>query len=148
MRVGKTRICLKSIEKHSENYIKPLEILVLYPTIDIKNSWIKECDLINYHPNITYSTFISIEKIANKDWDYIVVDESHGVPEENILPILGELIKRHANAVLISGTYSSKTLENLKSYTNLDLVINYPTEEAIKDGIISDYSVDMLLNSI
>ncbi len=141
IRAGKCRISLKSIQKHSENYIKDPKILILSPFLDIMKSWLIECNLIDYHPEIVYCTFKSIETISNLNWDYIIVDEGHAIGEENQLPILGELIKRHANTIIISGTYNSETLESLKEFTNMDLVINYSTEDAIEDGIIADFKV-------
>ena len=48
VRTGKTRILLNSIKEHSKNHIENPKILVLYPNIDIKNSWKKECDLIDF----------------------------------------------------------------------------------------------------
>jgi superfamily II DNA or RNA helicase len=65
---------------HSQAFDKKLQqktILVLYPNIDIKKSWTDECDKMDYHPNITYSTFASIEKVKDKKFDYVVVDEAH-----------------------------------------------------------------------
>jgi superfamily II DNA or RNA helicase len=141
VRVGKCRIYLKSIQKHSENWIKNLKILILYPNVDVKTSWEKECDIINYHPDITYSTYLSIDKVMDNNWDYIICDEAHLCGEENQLPKLGELVRRHANTIIASGTYNNKTLEALIEHSGMNLTINYPTEKAIKDGIVSDFNV-------
>ena len=138
MRVGKCRLTLNTIE--SFNLENP-KILVLYPTVDIKKAWEEECDKINYHPDITYSTYLSIDKVLNQQFDFVVADEAQLCGEENQLPKLGELVRKHPNSILISGTYSKETLENLKYHTGMELVINYPTESAIKDGIISDFTI-------
>lgn len=140
VRSGKCRMLLTSIKYHSEGK-KDIKVLVMYPNIDIKNSWIKECDIINYHPNITYCTFISIEKIMEGDWDYIVFDEAHLIPEDNILPKAVELSQNHDNVIFASGTYSKDTLDTLKQSTKMRLIVNYSTESAIKDGIVSEYNV-------
>src|SRR5690606_15424110 len=47
--------------------------------------------------------------------------------------------------IIASGTYSESTLENLKLYTKLKQIVNYSTEEAIKDGIISNFNVYIYL---
>lgn len=141
VRTGKCRIYLRSIQKNSIKYIENPKILVLYPNIDIKESWIKECNLINYNPDITYCTYLSIDNVLGKNWDYIVADEAHLCGEENQLPKLGELVKRHSNTIVASGTYNNNTLELIKFYTGMDLTINYPTEQAIKDGIVSDFNI-------
>lgn len=138
VRSGKTRILLNAIRRHHIGHAK---ILVLYPNIDIKNSWQKECDLINYHPDITYSTFISIDKVMDEEWDYIIFDEAHLIPEENILPKAVELSLKSDNVIFASGTYSNDTLNNLKFLTRLKLIVNYSTEMAIADGIVSGYNV-------
>ena len=138
VRSGKTRILLRSIQYFKDSNTK---VLVLYPNIDILQSWKNEMDLINYYPNITFSTFISIDKVKDEKWDIIIADEGHLIPEENILPKFAEMCKKCRRVIIASGTYSSKTLETLKESTGLDLIVEYSTEQAIKDGIVSDYSV-------
>jgi hypothetical protein len=62
--VVKLVFLLSAIGIHSQAFDKKVAaktILVLYPNID-KKSWTDECDKMDYHPNITYSTFASIEK--------------------------------------------------------------------------------------
>lgn len=139
VRSGKTRILLKSIQKHSDN--KKVNVLVLYPNIDIKNSWEKECELIDYFPDITYCTFASISKVKQFGWDFVVFDEAHLLGEENQLPIAGEIAKNNKHVMFASGTYNNNTLTDLKLYTELDLIVNYSTNQAIKDGIVSDYTI-------
>ena len=139
VRSGKTRILLKSIQKHSDN--KKINVLVLYPNIDIKNSWEKECELIDYFPDITYCTFASISKVKQFGWDFVVFDEAHLLGEENQLPIAGEIAKNNKHVMFASGTYNNNTLTDLKLYTELDLIVNYSTNQAIKDGIVSDYTI-------
>jgi len=141
VRSGKTRILLSSIKEHSKNYIENPKILVLYPNIDIKTSWEKECDLINYHPNITYCTFVSIEKVKDLIFDYVCVDESHLLAEETQLKTVAYINKKHKHCILASGTYSDKTLEAIQYNTGLNLIVNYSTEEAIKDEIVSDFNI-------
>jgi len=141
VRAGKCRIYLKSIQKHSKNYINNPKILVLYPNTDVKQSWENECIKLEYFPDITYCTYLSIDKVLDKNWDYILADEIHLCGEENQLPKLGELIRRHANTIVASGTYHPKTLENIMYHTGMELTINYPTEQAIKDGIVSDFNI-------
>ena len=72
VRSGKTRILLKTIERYFKD--KNPKVLVLYPNIDIKLSWEKECEIIDYFPDITYCTFASISKIIDNKWDCIIVD--------------------------------------------------------------------------
>lgn len=139
VRSGKTRQLLTAIREHSND--EDVKILVLYPNIDIKTSWEKECDLIDYHPDITYCTFASIEKMKDKKFDFVCIDEAHLLGEENQLPIAGEIAKNNKHVMFASGTYNSNTLSDIKIYTGLDLIVNYSTSQAIKDGIVSDFTI-------
>ena len=143
VRSGKTRQLLTSIKEHSENYIENPTVLVLYPNTDIKISWEKECNLINYHPDITYCTFVSIDKVKDLTFDYICVDESHLLAEETQLITASYINKRNKHVIFASGTYSESTLETLQFHTGLDLIVNYTTEQAIKDGIVSDFNIQI-----
>ena len=139
VRSGKTRILLKTIERYFKN--KNPKVLVLYPNIDIKLSWEKECEIIDYFPDITYCTFASMSKIIDEKWDIVIIDEAHLLGEENQLPLAGKLAENTKHIVFASGTYNKDTLSDIKFYTKLDLIVNYPTSEAIKDGIVSDFTV-------
>ncbi len=139
VRSGKTRILITAIKEHCKG-IMP-KVLVLYPNIDIKNSWIEECAKIGCPMEITYSTFMSISKVMDGDWDYIVFDEAHLIPEETKLPIAGEMAKKYKHVVFASGTYNTNTLANLMIHTYLPLIVDYSTEDAIEDGIVSNYTV-------
>ena len=146
VRSGKTRILLtsicKQIVKLYENIsFKDKSILVLYPNIDIKTSWENECDILGLKLNITYCTFASIEKIRDAKYDFICVDEAHLLGEENQMPIAGEIAKSNKHVMFASGTYNSDTLADLMMYSGMDLIVNYSTDQAIKDGIISDYTI-------
>ena len=139
VRSGKTRILLKTIERYFKD--KNPKVLVLYPNIDIKLSWEKECEIINYFPDITYCTFASMAKIIDEKWDIVIIDEAHLLGEENQLPLAGKLAENTKHIIFASGTYNKDTLSDIKFYTKLKLIVNYPTSEAIKDGIVSDFTV-------
>lgn len=139
VRSGKTRILITAVKEHCQKDIP--KVLVLYPNIDIKNSWIAECEKIGCPMDITYSTFISIEKVMDGDWDYIIFDEAHLIPQENKLPIAGQMAQRYKHVIFASGTYNNTTLADIRIQSGLPLIVNYTTEQAIEDGIISDYTV-------
>ena len=139
VRSGKSRILLKTIERYFKD--KNPKVLVLYPNIDIKLSWEKECEIIDYFPDITYCTFASMSKIIDEKWDIVIIDEAHLLGEENQLPLAGKLTENTKNIIFASGTYNKDTLSDIKFYTKLNLIVNYPTSEAIKDGIVSDFTV-------
>ena len=143
VRSGKTRVLIKSINKHSLE-TSP-SILILYPNIDVRVSWEKEFELIQHElsvtPEITYSTFASIEKVKDNKYSYVLIDESHLLAPDTQLVIAGEISKNNKHVIFASGTYNKETLYNIKLYTGMNLIVNYSTEEAIKDGIVSDFTV-------
>jgi superfamily II DNA or RNA helicase len=144
VRSGKTRILLSAIKKHclkEDGGNKHMSILVLYPNIDIKKSWMDECDKMDYHPNITYSTFASIDKFKDRIYDYIIVDEAHLLGEENQLPAVALIAKNNKHLILASGTFSEDTMAAIRSETFLKKIVHYSTEDAIKDGIVSDFKI-------
>ena len=67
--------------------------------------------------------------------------EAHLLGEENQLPLAGKLAENTKNVIFASGTYNKDTLSDIRFYTKLDLIVNYPTSEAIKDGIVSDFTI-------
>ena len=139
VRSGKTRQLLMSIKKYFKD--KNPKVLVLYPNIDIKLSWEKECEIIDYFPDITYCTFASMSKIIDEKWDIVIIDEAHLLGIDNQVPLAGKLAENTNHIILASGTYNKDTLSDIKFYTKLKLIVNYPTSEAIKDGIVSDFTV-------
>ena len=144
VRSGKTRILLTAIKEMSNNDLNT-NILIGYPQVDIKNSWIDECGKLDYYPNIEYSTFKSLKKVENKKYDYIVFDEAHTIPPDNILPIVSKIVKNNDKIILASGTYSEDTLLNLKFSTGLQQIVNYTTDNAINDGIVNNFKVEVHL---
>jgi superfamily II DNA or RNA helicase len=139
VRSGKTRILLNCVK--TQTYFENPRVLILYPNVDIKVSWENEQELIGFKPNITYCTFASIHTQLDKEYDIVLVDEAHLLGEENQLPMCAEIVKKHKCAILASGTFSSDTMYNIIFHTGFKLIVNYPTEKAIEDGLVSDYKV-------
>ena len=71
VRSGKTRQLLTAIREMSDNDLDTT-ILVGYPNTDIQNSWIDECEKLEYYPNITYSTFKSLKKVQDNKYDFVI----------------------------------------------------------------------------
>lgn len=146
VRSGKTRILLTSVIKHMESQDPNVDyqskhILVLYPNIDIKKSWENECTIIGCPTKITYCTFLSMHKLIDEQFDYIIIDEAHLLGEENQLPLVSKFLRNNNHVILASGTYSGNTLSSIKKETNLKLIVEYSTQKAIDDGIVADFNV-------
>jgi len=144
VRSGKTRILLSAIREMSDNNPN-IKILVSTPQIDIMHSWIDECEKLEYYPKIEYCNFKSLKKVENNKYDYIVFDEAHTIPPDNILPIVSKIVKNNDKVILASGTYSEDTLLNLKFSTGLQQIVNYSTDDAIKDSIVNNFKVEVHL---
>jgi len=139
VRSGKTRILLKSMMEHCSK--DRAKVLVLYPNIDVKTSWTDELKKIDFPYPINFCTFRSMEKILYDEWDYIVLDEAHLIPEENKLPMAGVLCKNNKHIIFASGTYNNSTLADIMIHSQLSLIVNYTTEQAIEDGLVLDFDV-------
>lgn len=139
VRSGKTRILLTAVKEHTTK--ENPRLLVLYPNIDIKNSWIDECGKIGCPLDITFSTFMSMEKVMDEEWDYVIFDEAHLIPPETKLLIAGQIAKKNRHVIFASGTYNRSTLADIMIHSELPLIVDYSTEDAIDDGIISNYTV-------
>ena len=139
VRSGKTKMILESIKNHSNN--KEITVFIAYPNIDVRISWENEINRLNFKQTIIFSTFMSLEKNKKVIADYYVFDEAHLLGEENQMPIAGEIAENNNHVLFASGTYNSDTLADLMMYTRMDLIVNYGTDEAIKDGIVSDYTI-------
>lgn len=144
VRSGKSRMLLTAIRELSNNDLDT-SILVSTPQVDIMHSWVNECEKLEYYPKIEYCNFKSLHKIQDNKYDYIIFDESHAIPLVNILPIVSKIVKNNDKVILASGTYSEDTLLNLKYATDLDLIVNYSTDDAIRDGIVNDFKVQVNL---
>jgi superfamily II DNA or RNA helicase len=141
MRSGKTRCVLQSIKSLAKNK-EDINVLVMAPNVDIYDSWKIECDKINYHPNITYSTYKSSSKHIDLVYDFVVGDECHLIaPTENELENVATIAQNNKHCLLITGTLNDDTYNDIHSYTGLEIICNYSLTKAIEDGIVADYKI-------
>jgi superfamily II DNA or RNA helicase len=143
-RAGKIRTSIRVFcALHKELKRKP-RILIAYPDKNIQQSW--EDDFINVgykNENIEYVTHVSLGKHLNKKYDIIVCDEIHLLSEKQKQNF--KVIMKHNPTVLgLSGTLSEKTELELKQELGLSIINEYTLEEAITDGIISDYRINVI----
>ena len=144
VRSGKTRIMLTAIREISNNDLD-ISVLVSTPQVDIMHSWIEECEKLEYYPKIEYCNFKSLHKIQNNKYDYVIFDEAHTIPLVNILPIVSKIVKNNDKVILASGTYSEDTLLNLTLSTGLQQIVDYSTDDAINDGIVNNFKIEVHL---
>ena len=136
-RSGKTRCALQIATKTNCKHI-----LVVYPDNKIKNSWLKDVKDTDYQANITYTTYLSLFKHINT-YDYIFFDEIHQTSEAQREEIV-KLLKINSRWAGLSGSLSSKTIKELNQYFKAKVIIDYSIEQAIKDGLISNYEIHVI----
>lgn len=134
IRVGKTYCGLMTIKENTS-------VLICYPRVSIKKSWIAEMQRIDYvNSNITFSTFASLKKLvkAGEKFDEIKVDECHKMSTAQ----KGYLLKLTKSGDILGLTGTLK-LSNEKSWRNLGLnvIATYDLEDAINDGLVKDYRI-------
>jgi superfamily II DNA or RNA helicase len=144
-RAGKIRTSIRIFCKYQrETGIQP-KILICYPDKNIQKSWEDDFIEVGYNnPNIHYITHISLGKII-EDYDIIVCDEIHllSAKQKNTFKkIMRD--NKHSLIVGLSGTLAKNTELELKNELGLEVIVKYTLEEAIKDGIISDYKITVI----
>lgn len=121
-------------------------ILIAFPDEKIKKSWENEFEICNYpFDNITFTTFLSLKKHTEELYDMIVIDELHLLSEAQI-EACQKLFEfnGYRNILGLSGTLSKETQKELLQNLKLPVLVNYPIEKAIKEGVISDYEITVV----
>lgn len=145
-RAGKIRTSINIFKSVEIQIKKKPKILITYPDKNIQQSWEDDIACTKYNNDeVYYVTHISLGKVIDKDYDIIVVDEIHllSAKQKSNLRILRKANKK-AQLIGLSGTLSEKTEIELKTELKLPVIIDYPIEQAISDGLISDYRIHII----
>jgi hypothetical protein len=136
-RLGKCRIILTSFKNIPGN------ILISVPEESIKQSWFDECDKIGFNKErLTLICHSSLHKIE-ENFPIVCIDEGHASLTEKRLFAIKKNFLNSKYLVVMSGSFTQKHLEIIKFNLNLNLVYDYSFEKAIKDGIISNYEIEV-----
>lgn len=133
MGVGKTKTAIDLIDSS-------FKVLVAAPYTSVLETWKEEFIKWNKSDsNVTYTTTASLGKHQKTQFDLVILDEIHlfSVNQLNKIPVSKRLIG-------LSGTLSANTKALVKEILNLNVVFYYPIEQAIADGIISDYRIKIV----
>lgn len=136
MRFGKVRTSLLTINK-----LKCKKILVLYPDLKIKDSWLKDIETMKISLDMfTFNHYISIKKCTDK-YDIVILDEFPEASEAQKNNVINLINNLNCYVLGLSGTVSldSKVISENELY--MKQIIKYSAEDAIRDGIISNYQV-------
>lgn len=131
-RVGKTLVGLEAIRGKEDKSIG-----VIFPYNSIKDSWLSEIDKWNLGFTPILLNQRSLEELPS-NLDLLISDETQTLSDNQIQIIKAKKPKRLLG---LSGTLSSKTLQKLRQELNLKVIYRYSIEQAIADGIISDYEI-------
>lgn len=137
-RVGKCKITINCLNTKDK-------ILIAYPEINIKKSWQDDFKKWKFRgKKIKYSTYHSFKKLKDA-CDVLVLDEVHLISQAQMLAI-AEYIKTHniQKIIGLTGTLSDDTRFNLINVLKLHVIVKYSIEEAIRDGVITDYMIDVV----
>ncbi len=119
-------------------------ILIAYPDLKIEEAWEEDFARRGYsNPNITYTTHLSLHKYKEYDFDVIIIDEIHLLSEAQI-EAAKELIEHNECVLGLTGTLSKWTEDTLNQELGLFVVAEYTIEQAVEEGVITDYEITIV----
>lgn len=137
-RFGKIYTTINILEKLD----KDINILIAYPDLKIKEAWEADFKTRKYkNPNITYTTHLSIKKHTGGVFDLVILDEIHLLSEAQI-DAVKEL--KCVSVLGLTGTLSSHTERTLNEELGMCVLATYPIEQAIAEGVITDYEITVI----
>jgi superfamily II DNA or RNA helicase len=139
-RFGKTRVAIMALQTYECN----CSILIAYPDNKIRKSWEKEFEIMGYNDsNVTYTTHLSLHKYQNQRFDVVILDEIHLLSEAQLVAAY-ELLKINRVVMGLTGTLAKDTALIIRRTLGLRVIVEYPIEQAIKDGVIADYEISVV----
>jgi superfamily II DNA or RNA helicase len=137
-RFGKIFVAINILEK-----LSPDTILIAYPDNKIKASWKEDFIKRGYDDcNVVYTTHLSLHKWVDK-FDLIILDECHLLSESQI-DVCKRLFLKNNQILGLTGTLSEETENMLYKELNFPVLAEYTIEKAIKEGIITDYEINIV----
>ena len=138
-RMGKSSIGIRIF-----NILTPDSILIVYPDGKIKQSWLDEFERLSYsHSNITFTTYLSLHKYQEEKYDIVVLDECHLMSEQQLLAAY-ELLKLNKVCLGLTGTLAKDTEKTIRNVLGLRVIAEYSIEQAIKEGVIANYEIEVV----
>jgi superfamily II DNA or RNA helicase len=120
------------------------KVIIAYPEVNIKKSWVDDIKKWKFkNKKVKYSTYRSFDKLS-ENCDVLILDEVHLISENQLKSIKKYIVKYNIKKVIgLSGTLSEKTIQDLDKYLGLKVLVEYSIDSAIKDGVITDYKIDV-----
>jgi len=137
-RFGKIRTAIHILNKFDNPHV-----LIAYPDNKIKQSWIDEFELLGYkNDNVMYTTHRSLHKHVDV-WDIIIIDEIHLLSQAQ-RDVCQELFEKNLYVLGLTGTLSKWTKRDLRLELGIEVMAEYTIQEAIKEGVITDYEITVI----
>lgn len=139
-RTGKCRVGIFALQE-----IGMRKVLIAYPDNKIKSSWEKEFKIFEMDDEkfVTYTNFRSLDKYVDEKFDVIIWDEIHLLSEAQ-LEVCEKMLENNKVVMGLTGTLAYDTESVIKSYLGLSVVVFYPIETAIKEGVVVDYEINII----
>lgn len=143
MGVGKTLIGLRYLNHLQEKNMYKLNVLVVAPKLSIFQAW--KDDAVKFDiptevmDNITYTTYLSLNKFNPHSFDIVVLDECHSLLDSHEV-----FLANYQGRILgLTGTppryaHSEKGRMVMKY---CPIMYKYITDDAIDDDILNDYRI-------
>jgi len=139
MGVGKTRIAIKHLQRHYNQFI---QVLVVVPKHSVAQSWNDELEkmgLLNLLDHITFTTYISLKKRNPEDFDIVYLDECHSLKYVHEL-----FLARFTGKILgLTGTPPKDTGSEkgmlVQKYCPIRFRFN--VDQATDSNILNDYKI-------
>lgn len=137
-RFGKIYTTINILEKLDKN----INVLIAYPDLKIKESWETDFKTRKYkNSNITYTTHLSLKKYADDEFDLVILDEIHLLSDAQLDAAEYLINKANCDVLGLTGTMTKETKIELHERLKLPIIAKYPIEQAIEEGVITDYEI-------
>lgn len=124
--------------------LNPKNVLIAYPDLKIEQSWRNDFEKFNYfHPDVTFTTHLSLKKFINNEYDIVIIDEIHLLSEAQI-ETCKELFIRNKTVLGLTGTLASDTRKTLYFELNLPVIAEYSIEQAVEENVVSDFEIHII----
>jgi superfamily II DNA or RNA helicase len=140
MGVGKTLIGLKYIDYLQGKNMGKLRVLVVAPKLSIFDAWKDDGVKFNIDTtNITFTTYLSLNKYNPQEFDILVLDECHSLLYTHEI-----FLSQFTGKILgLTGTpprhYKSEKGEMVFKYC--PIMYRYSTDVAVDDDILNNYKI-------
>ena len=137
--VGKTLVALNHLEEH---YSPLLNILVVAPKISIFDSWRAEAqkfDKAKLLINITFTTYLSINKQDPREYDIVYLDECHSLLESHrafLDEFNGKILGLTGTPPKYANSVKGKLVNEF-----CPMVYEFVTDSAVENNILNDYQI-------